>query len=267
MCEEEDIYQPPDTEDDIRKYLLENFYMHLQMIDNQRPYAIDHKFPPLVEKYEDDISAYVAFPSTDDGIDPGRGIPLFAAKAALDVVIKFLDNDWELDGKMRKYLSSRFKKALDGGGESLQSLFHIRKSDSDDMKHTQKLNIGEYIVFRMRLHERVKNNLKSDYRTKKVFYNMICDELISIYKIKSPDQAKMKRYAEYALVYLPFMVYARGCDFLCAYSKCLKEYWRYSKKYFSDCKGNEKKIAGLKKARISTLEWIKGELKTPKANG
>lgn len=164
---------------------------------------------------------------------------------------------------MRAYLSSRFKKALNGNGENLQSLFHIRKSDGDEVKHTQRLNIGEYIVFRMRLHERIKNKLSPKYRSKKVFYSMVSDELSNIYKIKPPDRAKMKRDAEYALIYLPVIVYLRDCDFLCAYSKCLKKYWGYSRKELSGYKEDEKEIAGLKRARISTLEWIKGELKNP----
>ena len=257
----QDIYISSDGDEDYYKSLLkEEFSVCLQQI-NQKTFGVkDFEFSPFPLSLDNivDSQEHKLYKSLIDDSHIGESVPLASAKNALNIIIKHLDSGWDLNDEMREYLSSRFKKSINETGSRLQSLFHLRGSEGDEEKNTERLNIGRYVFFRMRLNIRLKTKVSSKYLNKTTFAGMLSDEIGSIFKVRKIDESKIKRYAKYALQNDPFFFYSRHIDFLCAHQLELKKYWKYTRRELNK---NKRKVGEWRNIREDSINWISDEFK------
>ncbi|HGW6098526.1 TPA: hypothetical protein ACNIQA_001668, partial [Citrobacter freundii] len=140
MSDENDVYLPPDADEDKRKYFEERFETALKQINYKKFAVMDEEFSsvPVEPPFDAEpiFFSYISPLLKKCESRTGKYVPLESALEVLSIIAMFLDNDeWELNKDMKKYLSSRLKETVNKKGSNIQKAFHLRKSDGDEIKH------------------------------------------------------------------------------------------------------------------------------------
>ncbi len=120
-------------------------------------------------------------------------IPPDTHKEVIEIITRYLDENWKMPSEMREYLSVRFKEAIGQNPKNLDSLFGLRqkkRSREDDMNIEDAIY---YIQFRIALHKEIRpKSDKNPFFRNEALNDSLCNELSSIFFKGNVSRDKLK---------------------------------------------------------------------------